>query len=105
MAASHADRQDFGARSEPRDEVLHRTRGVCAGGEMLTLTIVNVSPHGLMARCDAPLDAGARIAILLPVIGRVWAEVRWALGGRIGCKLDATIPAARYYELLAALRS
>ena len=31
------------------------------------------------------------------------AEVRWALGGRIGCQFDQAIDLASYYELLSVL--
>jgi hypothetical protein len=37
------------------------------------------------------------------VVGVIVAEVRWSLGGRIGCELDRPIGMAEYYELLSAL--
>ena len=92
------------ARSEPRDQVLHRARAMRRDGSTLPVTIVDLSPHGLMARTDAPFSAGERITVSLPVIGLLRAEVRWAWGGRIGCQLDPAVPTARYYELLAAMR-
>jgi hypothetical protein len=92
------------ARSEPRDQVLHRARAMRADGAALPVTIVDLSPNGLMARCDAAFEAGERITVALPVVGVVRAEVRWSLGGRIGCRLDPSVPIARYYELLAAMR-
>ena len=91
------------ARAEPRDEVFHRARAMRRDGRTLPLTVVNLSPSGLMARCDEGVDAGDRLSVSLPVVGLVRAEVRWALGGRIGCQLDAAIPAQRYYELLATM--
>ena len=103
MATSFADLGP-NARSEPRDEVFHRARAMQGDGTTLSLTIVNVSPHGLMARCDAAVAAGERINVTLPVVGVARAEVRWSLGGRIGCRLDPAIPVTRYYELLATLR-
>lgn len=91
-------------RSEPRDEVYHRARAMRRDGTALPLTVVNLSPGGLMARCDEGLGAGDRITVSLPAVGLVRAEVRWALGGRIGCQLDSAIPSTRYYELLSAMR-
>lgn len=91
-------------RSEPRDEVYHRARAMRRDGTALPLTVVNLSPNGLMARCDEALGAGDRITVSLPAVGLLRAEVRWALGGRIGCQLDAAIPTTRYYELLAGMR-
>lgn len=92
------------ARSEPRDQVLHRARAMRTDGTALPVTVVDLSPHGLMARTDATFEPGDRITLALPVVGVVRAEVRWSLGGRIGCRLDPAVPIARYYELLAAMR-
>ncbi len=93
------------ARGEVRDEVLLRTRATDAHGRPLVLTVVNLSPGGLMARTDAPLTTGERATVELPTLGRVGVEVRWVLGGRIGCRFDAAVPVARYYPLLAAVRA
>jgi hypothetical protein len=35
----------------------------------------------------------------------VRVEVRWVLGGRIGCRFEATVPVSHYYPLLAAVRA
>lgn len=101
MATNPADLTH--AQREPRDEVHYRGRAMRRDGTTLPLLIVNLSPHGLMARSDEALGAGERLTVSLPVVGVVRAEVRWALGGRVGCQLDAEIPHNRYYELLAAL--
>ena len=91
-------------RSEPRDAVHHRTRAHHADGRLLPLVIVNTSAGGMMARCEARVEQGDRLRIDLPVVGPVQAEVRWALGGRVGCRFVATMGTAHYYEVLAALR-
>lgn len=78
-------------------------RVLLAATPALSLLIVNLSPHGLMARCEGAFTVGERVRIALPVVGVVIAEVRWALGGRVGCRLDQGIDRASYYELLAAL--
>lgn len=90
-------------RGAPRDEVYYRTRATRADGASIALLIVNLSAMGLMARCDTDLAAGERLRVTLPGVGTLTAEVRWALGGRIGCELDRMIPLADYYELLAVL--
>lgn len=87
-------------RREDRDEVHHRTRAVMGGGLSLPITVVNISPNGLMARCDTALEPGTRIGLFLPGLQPVNAEVRWALGGRIGCEFERSIPPAAYYALL-----
>lgn len=93
------------ARSAPRDEVRHHARGFEPDGRPLHLLVVNVSPGGLMARCDEERAPGDRLRVHLPGLGLMGAEVRWSLGGRIGCRFDAAVPLARYYELLAAMRA
>lgn len=91
------------SRVDPRDAVDHRTRIVRAGGQAAEARIVNLSPHGLMARCDTPVAEGERVTIALPGLGSVAAEVRWALGGRIGCQFETAVADAAYPQLLAAL--
>jgi hypothetical protein len=86
-----------------RDEVHYRARGFGPDAQPLSLLIVNISALGLMARCDTSLETGDRIRVTLPLVGVVAAEVRWALGGRIGCQLDQPIALSDYYELLATM--
>jgi hypothetical protein len=57
-----------------------------------------------MARCETEIVEGQRLTVTLPVVGRFDAEVRWALGGRIGCRLLAEIPPALYQFALVAMR-
>lgn len=90
-------------RREERDEVHVRARGVGAAGQPLHLLIVNISSHGLMARCEQAVAQGDRVTISLPVIGRTPGEVRWALGGRMGVQFEQPFGRANYYELLAFL--
>lgn len=91
-------------RVEPRDETLFRVRLHTADGSDRVATVVNVSPNGFMARCEAAIPAGAMVTITLPVVGTFDAEVRWALGGRIGCKFTQEVPPALYQFVLAAMR-
>ena len=88
-------------RRVDRDEVHYRARGFGPDARPLNLLIVNISPHGLMARCERELEPGQRIRVNLPIAGVTVAEVRWALGGRIGCQFDHAVDLASYYELLA----
>jgi hypothetical protein len=62
-----------------------------------------MSALGLMARCDMEYAIGDKLRVTLPVIGSIMAEIRWSLGGRIGCELDRAIELADYYDVLAAL--
>jgi hypothetical protein len=86
-----------------RDEVYHRARAFGPDARPHTLLIVNISPHGLMARCDHEFAGGGRLRVMLPVVGAVPAEIRWSLGGRIGVSFDSAVDLASYYELLAQM--
>ncbi len=90
-------------RRVDRDEVFHRARCTGADDRVLPLVIVNISPHGMMARCDHDITTGEQIRTPLPGVGTIAAEIRWALGGRIGCQFTRPIPLAAYYGLLSAL--
>lgn len=90
-------------RREGREEVHHRARAFGPDARAVQLLIVNVSPHGMMARCEREYAVGDRLRITLPVLGVVVAEVRWCLGGRLGCQFEPAMDLASYYELLAML--
>lgn len=90
-------------RTIERDEVHYRARAFGPDAQPVTLLIVNISPHGLMARCETPFGEGDRVRVMFPSVGVVAAEVRWALGGRLGVSFDMAIDLAGYYELLAQL--
>ncbi|QDZ07657.1 PilZ domain-containing protein [Sphingomonas panacisoli] len=90
-------------REVPRDEVDYRARAYGADAQPLSLQVVNMSAQGLMARITGDRPVGERMRITLPIVGVIGMEVRWSLGGRIGCELDRPIGMADYYELLAAL--
>ncbi|WP_171012608.1 MULTISPECIES: PilZ domain-containing protein [unclassified Sphingomonas] len=90
-------------RREGREDVYYRARAFGPDARQLNFVIVNISPHGLMARCDDPVETGDRIRVVLPHAGTVVAEVRWALGGRIGCQFERAIDLASYYELISLM--
>jgi len=91
------------SRRVEREEVHYRARGQAPDGRQVVLLIVNVSPHGLMARCDRGFEIGESIEVTLPAVGTIAAEVRWSLGGRVGCEFEELIDLAGYYDLLAVL--
>lgn len=90
-------------RREDREEVHYRARAFGPDARQLNFLIVNVSAHGLMARCGSDLKTGDRIRVVLPIAGPVVAEVRWALGGRIGCQFERAVDRASFYELLSVM--
>lgn len=46
--------------------------------------IRDVSQCGFMAECREPIAIGSTVALDVPGIGEVQAQVRWQIGGRIG---------------------
>ena len=78
-------------RREDRDEVHYRVKALGPDNRPLGLLIVNISPHGMMARCETCFEVGDRIRMTLPVVGVVGGEVRWSLGGRIGCQFNLSL--------------
>jgi hypothetical protein len=90
-------------RREERDDIHYRARGFGPDARPLNLLIVNISPHGLMARCETSFEPGDQLRINLPVVGVAVAEVRWSLGGRLGGQFAPAINLADYYEMLATL--
>ncbi|WP_448664837.1 PilZ domain-containing protein [Sphingomonas sp. CJ20] len=90
-------------RRDAREDVHYRARAMGPDGAARTLLVVNISAHGMMVRSDDGFAIGDRIRVTLPVIGSTIAEVRWALGGRIGCQFDPALDLAGYYEMVAVL--
>lgn len=102
MAAEPIERR-HDDRSEPRDQVLHRSQVTLADRRTVPVTVVNLSPHGMMARSDTDIAPGEWLKVQLPVIGLVVAAVRWSLGGRIGCQFDRPIDPRDYGRVLTAM--
>jgi hypothetical protein len=101
MAASNLALADD--REVDREEVHFRARATGPGGRPLRFLVVNISPHGLMTRCEEALAAGDMVRVQLPALGTVFGEVRWALGGRAGIQFERMIELAPYYALLSAV--
>ena len=78
-------------------------RALGGDAQPVTLLVVNLSPHGLMARVNGSHEAGERLRLTMPTGGTIAAEVRWSLGGRVGIQFDQAFELAGYYEILAAV--
>ena len=104
MVGGVAVRVEADGRGERRDEVLHRTRASLDDGTCCPLLVVNVSPGGMMARCERAFAIGERLGVELPGAGSVIAEVRWSLGGRIGCRFVVALGPGVYDGVLEAMR-
>lgn len=98
-----ANRTRIDRRQSDREEVSYRTRANATGLGGISLQIVNISANGFMARTEAEMSIGQALSIRLPVLGEVKAEVRWSLGGRVGCQFARMVDLADYLDLLGAL--
>lgn len=87
IAARATDAVHYVARSEARLRARFTTRIQREGQADAAFTLLNLSPSGFMGECAAPVRAGSKVTLLLPLGGRAQADVRWALNGRIGCQL------------------
>lgn len=90
-------------RQSERDEVFYRTRASAPGLGSFLVQVVNISANGLMARTEIDVQVGQSLTVRLPVVGTVKAEVRWSLGGRIGCQFQRMIDLTSYLDLLGTL--
>lgn len=74
------------ARVETRAPALWRAK-MRAGDVDTRIVMRNVSRSGFMGIGAIPLQAGSEVTVALPFGAPVTADVRWALNGRIGCRL------------------
>ena len=88
-------------RCEPRDPVALRVEAFGGDARLFEMQVINLSPHGLTARCTRERMPGERLRLTLPELGVVAAEVRWTLGEQFGVCFDTAIDRASYYELIA----
>jgi hypothetical protein len=72
---------------------------------VVPIRIENLSPHGVMGKCDAELPAGAWLGIDLPGFGIVRACVRWSEHGEIGCHFRKAIDPERLEAARGPIRS
>jgi hypothetical protein len=107
ITARVADAVHHIARCEHRLRARLTTRLEIDGdGGDAAFTLRNVSASGFMGECDEPVRSGSRVALLLPFGGRVEADVRWALNGRIGCRIDGRLgPRQRALVLALTLKN
>lgn len=56
-------------------------------GRDLVARVGNISENGFMAECDTRLPLYSLIKVTLPGRGPVHAEVRWAVGNRLGAMI------------------
>jgi hypothetical protein len=63
------------------DAVVHRVDGTQS-----PVKLTNFSEEGCRIECPSDLRIGERLAIFIPRMGQVLAQVRWALPGSAGAR-------------------
>jgi hypothetical protein len=88
----------FAPRS-PRKAVRAPASVLLPCGGAVTALVMNVSQDGFMAMVDGPIVPGTRVRIVVPELGTVEAEVRWAYDDEVGGRFEASLPEEALDEL------
>lgn len=78
-------------RRYPRRALKFQTEAVSQGGAPANVTIHNLSAAGLLIETDLELIPGERLAIGLPDVGPVGAEIVWVSERLYGCAFEQAL--------------
>lgn len=78
-------------RRQPRRALRLETSGFLPGGQAANVTVHNISAAGLLIETAVPIAAGEVLAIDLPDIGPVGAEIVWQSGQLFGCAFEQAL--------------
>jgi hypothetical protein len=84
LADAAGDASGFKSRRARRHQVDETTRLSPNHLYRIKVQVRNVSPFGFMAECPEPVRIGSYVALEVPGIGAVHAQVRWQIGTRMG---------------------
>ncbi|HEV2746098.1 MAG TPA: hypothetical protein VGW34_02220 [Allosphingosinicella sp.] len=73
-------------RRAQRTKVLSKTQLRHQNWYSVEVKLRDISQCGFMAECHDPVQIGSYVALDVPGIGPVRAQVRWQIGGRMGGK-------------------
>lgn len=79
------------ARRNPRRALRLETSGSLPGGAEANVVVHNISAAGLLIETELPLDVGDTLAIDLPQVGPVGAEIVWQSGHLSGCAFQQAL--------------
>ncbi|MFN3945836.1 MAG: PilZ domain-containing protein [Allosphingosinicella sp.] len=60
-------------------------------GDQVPARVANISRGGFLADCEAPVPVGSQVVLFLPSVGRLPAQVRWAMGNSIGAVFNGVL--------------
>ena len=66
----------------------------------VAITIVNISAHGIMAECTAPLLPGRPVSLSLPGLYRHAGRIAWVRDDRLGIAFDRPLALAEIMSIL-----
>ncbi|MEP3421254.1 MAG: helix-turn-helix transcriptional regulator [Erythrobacter sp.] len=93
--SSNSQEQSHGASIDPRRQARRalrlETSGVLPGGIEANVVIHNVSAVGLLIETDLALNVGEVLAVDMPDIGPVGAEIVWESGHLFGCAFQQSL--------------
>lgn len=75
-------------RRHPRRALRLETSGSLPSGVEANVTVHNISAAGLLIETDLELEVGEALAISLPDVGPVGAEIVWTSGRLYGCAFE-----------------
>ena len=68
-----------------------------------SIRIINISPLGLMGRCEGTFATGDHVTVSLPVLQDYPADIRWNEDGRVGMEFLTPIEPVNYARLIAIM--
>lgn len=81
----------FEGRQQPRRTLKLETSGVATDGAEANVTIHNLSAAGLLIETSLELRVGEALAIAVPDVGPVGAEIVWASESLYGCAFEQAL--------------
>ena len=75
---------DFKTRRASRVAIDEAARLSQSATYQIAINVRNLSPCGFMAECEEAVGIGSFVALDIPGLGRVNAQVRWQVGSRMG---------------------
>ncbi|MFZ2994924.1 PilZ domain-containing protein [Sphingobium sp.] len=67
------------------------------------IRIINISPLGLMGRCDGAFATGDHVTVSLPMLDDYPADIRWNEDGRVGMEFLTPVEPDIYARLIALM--
>ena len=86
---------DYKTRRASRLSIDESARLSQSATYQIAVNVRNLSPCGFMAECEEAVGIGSFVALDIPGVGRVKAQVRWQVGSRMGGMFTDPISLAR----------